>query len=158
MLRLAEQVGCDELRVGGVVRDYDDLRCAGEQVDSDAAEKLPLRLDNVGVPRPCDEVDRSDRLRPQRQRRDRLDAAKAVELVRAGEVHRRDRRRCELSCERRRACGHALDACDLRRDDAHVCRGDDRIAAARDVRAGARDRKGAMPERDAGKRFHLDVP
>jgi hypothetical protein len=158
VLRLAEQVGRDELRVGGLVRDHDDLGRAGEEVDPDAAEQLPLRFDDVRVPRPCDEVDRSDRLRPQRQRCDRLDAAETVELVRTGEVHRRDRRRRKLARERRGAGGHALDAGDLRGDDAHVRRGDHRIAAARNVRAGAADGNGAVPERDARKRLHLEVP
>jgi hypothetical protein len=155
---LTEQVGRDELGVGGLVGDHEDLGRAGEEVDPDAAIELPLRLDDVGVARPGDEVDPSDRLCPQRQRGDRLDAAEAVDLVRAGEVHRRDRRRRELARERRSAGGHAVYARDFRRDDAHVCRGDHRIAAARNVRAGARNRHDTVPERDAGKRLHLEIP
>src|SRR6266536_1588692 len=86
VLRLAKQVGRDELRVGGFVRDHQDLGRAGEKVDSDATKQLPLR-----------------------------------------------------------------------RDDAHLRGGDHRIAPARNIRACARDRDVAMPERDARKRLQLDV-
>src|SRR5437764_297462 len=37
VLCLAEQVGCDEFRVGGLVRDHDDLGRAREEIDTDAA-------------------------------------------------------------------------------------------------------------------------
>src|SRR6266536_3336303 len=130
VLRLAKQVGRDELRVGGFVRDHQDLGRAGEKVDSDATKQLPLRLDYVSVPGPGDEVDRLDRPSAERERRDRGNAAKAVDLIGTGQVHRRDRRRRELTRERRRARGHALDAGDLRRDDAHLRGGDHRIAPA----------------------------
>src|SRR5207247_2686728 len=77
VLRLAKQVGRDELRVGGFVRDDQDLGRAGEKVDPDATEQLPLCFDYVSVAGPSDEVDRLDRPSAKRKRRDRVNPAKA---------------------------------------------------------------------------------
>ena len=87
MLGLAEQVGGDDHRVGRLVGDDEDLGRAGDEVDADLPEQPALRLDDVRVARPDEEVDRVDRLRPERQRGERLDAAEDVDLVGAGEVH-----------------------------------------------------------------------
>ena len=109
------------------------------------------------LPGPDEEVDRVDRLGPERQRGERLDAAEDVDLVGAGEVHRGDRGVGHAPVERRRARRHPLDARDLRRDDAHVGGGDHRVAAAGHVRADARDRDVPVAEPDAGKRLDLEV-
>ena len=79
------------------------------------------------------------------------------DLVGAREVHGGDRRVGHASLERRRARGDAFDACDLRRDDAHVRRGDHRVAAAGDIGADARDGDVPVAEPDAGKRLDLEV-
>ena len=157
MLCLTEQVGGDDHRVGGLVGDDQDLRRAGDEVDADLAEQPALGLDDVRVARADEEVHRVDRLRPERERRERLDAAEDVDLVGAGEVHRGDGGVRDPPVEGWRAGRNALDAGDLRRDDAHVRGGDHRVAAAGHVRADARHGNVPVAEPDAGKRLHLEV-
>ena len=118
----------------------EDLGRPGEQVDADLAEQLALRLGDVGVAGTGDEVDPLDRLGAEREGDDRLHAAEEVDLVGAGEVHRRDRRGRDLAADRRRARGDALDAGHLGGDDRHVRRSGQRVAATRHVGAGGADR------------------
>ena len=101
---------------------------------------------------------RVDGLRPERERRrQRLDAAEAVDLVGAREMHGRDGGVGHAPVERRRTRRDALHACDLRRDDAHVRRRDHRVAAAGHVRADARDGDVPVAEPHARQRLHLEV-
>ena len=82
MLGLADQVGGDELRGSAQSSAIDqDLGRPGEQVDADLAEELALGLGDVGVARPDEHVDALDRLGPERERGDRLDAAEDADLV-----------------------------------------------------------------------------
>ena len=60
VLGLAEQVGGDQARVGGLVGDDQHLGRAGEQVDADAAEELALGLGDVGVAGADEHVDRRE--------------------------------------------------------------------------------------------------
>ena len=92
MLGLAEQVGGENRRIGGLVRDDQDLRRAGDEVDADLPEEAPLRLDDIRVARSGEEVDRRDRFRSECHCRERLHAAEHVDLVGSGEVHGRDGR------------------------------------------------------------------
>jgi hypothetical protein len=103
VLGLAEQVGGADLGVHGVVGDHQRLGRPGEQVDADAAEELALGLGDEGVARADQHVDRRDRLGAERHRADRLHAAEHVDLVGAGQVHRRDDGRVRLALEGRRA-------------------------------------------------------
>ena len=123
----------------------------------DRPEQPALCLDDICVARADEDVHRFDGRRPERQRRERLHAAEDVDLVRAGEVHRGDGGVGDAPVERRSARGDALDAGDLRRDDAHVSRGDHRVATAGDVRADARHGDVPVPEPDAGERLDLEV-
>ncbi len=75
VLGLAEQVGGAHLAVDRVVGDDQGLGRAGEQVDADAAEQLPLGLGDIGVAGADDHIDRRDRLGAERHRGDRLHAA-----------------------------------------------------------------------------------
>ena len=86
MLGLAEQVGGDELRVGGLVGDHGDLRRAGEQVDPHPAEQLPLGLGDVGVAGADDHVDGRLAEQPEGHGGERLHAAEGEDPVGAGEV------------------------------------------------------------------------
>ena len=156
VLGLAEQVGGDDHRVGRLVGDDEDLRRAGDEVDADLPEQPALRLDDVRVARADEEVDRVDRLGSERERGERLNAAEDVDLVGAGEVHGGDGGVGHAPVERRRARRDALDARDLRRDDAHVRRGDHRVAAARHVGADVR-RDVPVAEADARERLDLEV-
>ena len=58
-----------------------DLGRAGEQVDADRPEELPLRLGDVGVAGADDHVHRLEALDPERHGGQRLDAADAEDLV-----------------------------------------------------------------------------
>ncbi len=49
MFGLAEEIGGNQLCVGGFVGDYGDFRRARQQVDTDSSEQLPLGLGDVGV-------------------------------------------------------------------------------------------------------------
>ena len=61
MLGLADQVGGDVHRVGGVVGEDRDLGRAGLGVDADHAAQQPLRRGHVDVARAGDQVDRRAR-------------------------------------------------------------------------------------------------
>ena len=63
MLGLADQVGGDERRVGGVVGEDRDLGRAGLGVDADHAPQQPLGRDDVDVAGTGDQVDRTARAR-----------------------------------------------------------------------------------------------
>ena len=157
MLGLAEQVGGDDHGIGRLVGDDEDLGRAGDEVDADLPEEPALRLDDVRVARPDEEVDRVDRLGAERERGQRLDAAEDVDLVGAREVHGGDGRVRHAPVERRRAGRDPLDARDLRRDDAHVRGRDHRVAAAGHVGADALDRDVPVAEPDARERLDLEV-
>ena len=157
VLCLREQVDGGEEGVGVVIGDDEDLGGSGEQIDADLAEELALGLGDVGVARSGDEVDRCDRLGADRHSGDGLHAAEHVDLVRAGELHGRDRRRGDLAADRRRARDDTRHAGDLRGDDRHVRRGGQRVLAAGDV--GTRGLHGyvLLAEEHAGQRLDLDV-
>ena len=157
MLGLPEQVGGAHLHVGGVVGDDQRLGRAGEQVDADAAEQLPLGFGDKGVAGADQHIDRRDRLGAEAHRGDRLDAAQQIDLVRAAERHRGDRGGGRHAVQRRRAGGDPLHARDLRGQHRHVGRGDHRIPPARHVAADAVDRDVLVTQADAGKRFDLDI-
>ena len=76
-----------------LVGDDERLGRTGEEIDADAAEQLPLRFRHVGVAGANQHVDRPIRSVPMRHRADGLDAAEAIDLVRAGQMLRRDDRR-----------------------------------------------------------------
>ncbi len=108
MLGLAEQVGGENRRIGGFVRDDQDLRRAGDEVDTDLPEEATLRLHDVRVAGSGEEVDRCDRLGSERHRRERLHAAEHVDLVGSGEVHGGDGRVRHAAAERGGAGGNSL--------------------------------------------------
>jgi hypothetical protein len=157
VLGLAQQVNCHDERVGVLVGDHQDLGRAGQQVDTDLAEQLPLGLGDVGVARAGQQVDLSDRLGPDRHRGDGLRAAEQEDLVRAGEVQGCDGLGGDLSADRRGAGRYPRNAGDFGGDDRHVGRGDQGIAAAGDVGSRGRDRYVLLPEEHAGLRLDLEI-
>ena len=82
MLGLGDQVGGDELGLGRVVGQHDDLARAGDAVDGDLAEDVLLGQGDEQVARPDDHVHRRHALDAVGQRRHRLGAADAVDLGR----------------------------------------------------------------------------
>ncbi len=91
---LAEQVGGAELAIHRLVGDHQRLGRAGEQVDADAAVELPLGFGDEGIAGADQHVDRLDALGAERHRADRLDAAEAIDHIRAGQMLRGDDGRC----------------------------------------------------------------
>jgi hypothetical protein len=97
VLGLAQQIRRDHGRIPGVVGDDHHLGGAGQQVDANPAEELPLRLRDVHVPGPDDHVDRLRPLQTERQRGQRLDPADTEDLGGSGGVHRPELRRIHPS-------------------------------------------------------------
>ena len=81
MLGLGEQVGGDITRIGGSIGKDDHLRRSRDHVDADRSEHAPLSRRDIGIARTDDLVHRRDGLGPVGERRDRLRAADAVDLV-----------------------------------------------------------------------------
>ena len=86
-----------------------------------------------------------------------LDATDDVDLVRTGEMHGGHGGCGNLAADGRGARGDALNASNLRGDDGHVCRGEQRVAAAGYVCAGGRDRDASLAEEHAGEGLDLEV-
>ena len=138
VLGLADQVGRDVRRVGGVVGQDRDLGGPGLRVDPDDALEQPLGRDGVDVARPGDEVDRAALPRAVREHGDGLSAADGVHLVDAEQLARGQDGRVRQSAVV--ALGRAgqrdrADAGDLRGHDVHHDAGDQRGDAAGHVEA-----------------------
>ena len=143
--------------VGRLVGDDQDLGGPGEQVDAHLAVELPFGLGHVRVPRPGDQVDPVDRLGAQRHGRHRLHPAEQIDLVRAGQAHRRHRRGRDLAVDRRSAGHHPRHARHLRGHDRHVGGGGQRVPAAGDVGADRGHRDMPVAQDDSGPGLDLEV-
>ena len=157
VLRLAEQVDGRELGVARLVGDDQRLGRPCEKVDPHPSEELALRLCDVCVPRADEHVHRLHGLGPERHRGNRLDAAEHEDLVRPAEVHRRNDRRVRRPADGRRTGDDARHARRLCRDDAHVRRGDHRVAATGHVAPHAAHREVPVAEEHAREGLDLDV-
>ena len=80
VLGLRQQIGGDPAGIAGVVGDDEHFRGAGDHVDADLAEHLPLGGGDIGVAGADDFGDRRDRRRAVGQRRHRLRAADAIDF------------------------------------------------------------------------------
>ena len=137
VLRLPDEVHCDQRRVRGVVRDDGYFRRPCEHVDADLAEQHPFRFRDELVARPDDDVRRLAGEKPIGERRDRLHAAQREYHIRAGDLHRVEHMRMHaLAAIRRRARHHEGNPCRLGRGDRHVRRSDVRVASGRHVAPG----------------------
>ena len=83
--------------LAGLVGEDQHLGRAGDHVDADLAEHQPLGRRDIGVAGPDDLGDRRDRRGAVGERRHRLRAADAIDLVDAGELRRRQHQRVELA-------------------------------------------------------------
>ena len=86
VLGLRQQIGGDPAGIAGVVGDHQHFRRAGDHVDADLAEHLPLGGGDIGVAGADDLRHRRDRRRAVGQRRHRLRAADAIDLGDAAEA------------------------------------------------------------------------
>ena len=81
-----------KVSINAVIGDNQRLGRAGEEIDAHAAEELALRLGNIRIAGSDQHVHGRNTLRAERHRANRLDAAKAVDLIRTGHVLGRDDR------------------------------------------------------------------
>ena len=86
MFGLGQEVGGDPVGIGRRIGEHQHFRRAGDHVDADRAEDAALGGRHIGVAGPDDLGDRGDGLGAIGERRDRLRAADAVNLVDAGET------------------------------------------------------------------------
>ena len=157
VLGLTQQVGGADFAVDRVVGQEQGFGGPGRQVDADPPVQLALGLGHVGVAGPHQHVDGVDELRAERQRRHRLDPAQQIDLVGAGEVHRRDRLGRHGTVDGRSAGGDPGHPGHLGGQHAHMGRRHHRVATAGHVRPDGRHGDVPVPERDAGKRLDLEV-
>ena len=88
VLGLRQQVGGDPFGIGVAVGDDQHLGRTGDHVDADLAEHQALGRRHIGIARPDDLGDRRDGRGAVGERRHRLRAADAIDLVDAGELAR----------------------------------------------------------------------
>ena len=157
VLGLTEQVRRTQLGIDGLIGDDERLGRAGKQIDADAAEQLPLGLGDEGIAGPHQHVHRCNGLRAERHGGNRLDAAKAIDLVGATHVHGCDDGRMRRAALGRRRGDDALHTGDFRGDDAHMGRGHHGVFAAGHIAADRAHRDVFVTEHDTGQRLHLDV-
>jgi hypothetical protein len=157
MLGLAQEVSGAELAVHAVVRDHQGLGRTGEQVNAHPPEQLPLGLRHEGVAGTHEHVDRSNGLRPDGHGSDGLDSSKAVDFVCASKMLSCDDRGRRLAAVRWRTRDHALNACDLGRDHAHVRGGQEGVLPARHVAASGINRNVLVTKDHARQRFTFDI-
>ena len=158
MFGLTEQVGGHPLRVGGLVGEHRDLGGAGEQVDADPAEQLPLGLGDEGVARTDEHVDRRLAEQPERHGAERLHAADGEHPVGAGQVGAVEHGRVRAVLARRRGAREdGRDAGGLGDADGHERARQQREAAGGQVGADAADRDVLHAAGDAGREVDLEV-
>ena len=154
VLGLADQVGGDVRRVGGLVGEDRDLGRPGLGVDADPALEQPLGGDRPDVARPGDQVDLRARPDAVGEHRDRLGAADGVHLVDAEQRARRQDRRVRQAAvvllRGRAGQRDRADAGDLGGHDVHQHAGDQRREAAGHVEADPVDRHLAVRHPGAG--------
>ena len=149
MFGLRQKIGGDPLRIAGRVGDDQNFGRPGDHVDADDAEDPALGRRDIGVAGTDDLRDRRDARRAIGQRRDRLRAADAVDLIDAGKLGRCQNERIDMPIRRRDHHDQAGHPCHFRRDRVHEHRGGIARRAARHVEAGRFDRLPAPAEFDA---------
>ncbi len=149
MLGLREKIGGDPVRIAGPVGEDQHLGGSGDHVDADLAENQALGGGDIGVARPDDLGDRSDGLGAVGERRDRLRAADAKDLVDAGKLRGREHQRREPAVRRRHHHDETRDAGDLGRHRIHQHGGRIGGGAARHIEPDRLDRGPAPAELDA---------
>ena len=149
VLGLGQQVDGDVARIVRGIGQHDDLGRAGDGVDADPAEHLPLGLGDIGVAGADDAIDRRDGRGAVGQRRDRLGAADPVDLGHAGAARRGQHQRVQHAVRGRHAHRDARHAGDPGRDRVHQHRGRIGRLAARHVEADRIQRRPAHAEGEA---------
>ncbi len=149
MFGLGKKVGGDPVRIAVLVGDDQHFGGPGDHVDADLAEHHALGRRHIGIAGADDLGDRGDALGAVGERRDRLRAADAINLVDAGELRRREHERRQNAVGRRHHHHHPRHAGDLGRHRVHQHRGWIGCGAARHVKPDRFDGGPARPEFDA---------
>ena len=149
VLGLRQEIGGDPVGMAAAVGEDQHLGGPGDHVDADLAEHQALGGRHIGVAGPDDLGDRRDRLGAVGERRHRLRAADAIDLVDAGELRRRQHQRRELAVRRRHHHDQARHARDLGGHRVHQHRRRIGGGAAGHVEADRLDRGPARAELDA---------
>ena len=149
VLGLRQQVGGDPVGIAVPVGEDQHFGRPGDHVDADLAEHHALGRRHIGVAGADDLGDRRDGLRAIGQRRNRLRAADAIDLIDAGELGRGQHQRVEFAIGRRHHHDDARHAGDLGRHGVHQHRGWIGRRAARHIKPDRLDRGPARTEFDA---------
>ena len=119
MLRLRKEIGGDPVGIGGGVGEDQHFGRPGDHVDADLSEHPALGRRHPSVARSDDLDDGRDRLRAISQRRHRLRAADAVNLVNPRALRGREHQRLDMAAGRRNDHDDTFHAGDLRGNDIH---------------------------------------
>ena len=119
MLGLRQKIGGNPVRIAIVIGDDQDFGGTGDHVDADFAEHDAFGGRHIGIARADDLGDRRDGRGPIGERRDRLGAADAINLVDTGEFRRRQHQRIEFAAGRRHHHHQPWHARDLGRHGVH---------------------------------------
>ena len=157
MFGLAQKIGRADFPIHGFIGDDQRLRGAREKINADAAIKLALGFRDKGIAGADQHIHGRNAFRTQRHGTHRLNAAQAIDLIRAGQMLRRHNGRGRPAFKWWRAGDDALAARDLGRDYRHMSRCQQRVFAARHIAADGIDRDIAVAEHHAGQGFHLNI-
>jgi len=155
---LRQQIGGDPVGIAGPIGEDQHLRGAGDHVDADFAEHDALGGGDVHIARPDDLGDRRDGRGAVSERRDRLRAADAINLVDAGDLRRRQNERRDDAAGRRHGHNETRHAGDLGRHGIHQQRGRISRAAAGDIEPDRFDGGPTRTEFDAQRIGEALVP
>ena len=159
MFGLRQEVGRDPPHVHRPVGEDGDLARPRDLVDRDVAVDLALRRRDEGVAGARDLLDLAARLRAERQKANRLDAADAVDFGRARELEREEEDGVDPAVlPGGRAGDDFPHARRLRKRDGHDGRRGERRRAARHVDADAVHRREELAGRTAARRLHRPRP
>ena len=159
MLGLADQIGGDDLGIGGAIGDDQDLGWSGKQVDADAAEQHALGLGDEPIAGAGKDVRLFSREQAEGHGGYSLDAAERQDMVGAAKIHGVEDGRMNAAALLAwgRTGNDVVDAGDLRRGDAHDGRCDMGVTAARHITARGfhRDQALARPQARRQLRFEF---
>ena len=148
VLGLRQHVGGDPVGMAAVVGEDQHFGGTRDHIDADPAEDRALGGRHIGIAGTDDLGDRLDGRGAIGERRHRLRAADAIDLVDTGKLSRRKHQRHELAVRRRHHHDDARHAGDLGRYGVHQDRGGIGRGTARHVEADRLDRRPARAELD----------
>ena len=149
VLGLAEQVGTGPFDIVLAIGDQQDLTRAGDHIDPDHAEQLPLGLGHPGVAGTGHHIDRLDPVSAIGQRGNRLRPANSPHFVHAGQMRGGQYQRIDRALRRRRHHHQSLNPRYFRGDGVHQQRGGIGRTPAGHVESRCIDRQPARAKPDA---------